>query len=76
MYFFNIRDRIRTSINVLGDAYGAGIVYHLNRESLRKQDAAEAAALAIEDHDVIVEENGRQAFGKSDSSEKLGEANA
>uniref|UniRef100_A0A1B6D3L4 Amino acid transporter n=1 Tax=Clastoptera arizonana TaxID=38151 RepID=A0A1B6D3L4_9HEMI len=32
-------DRIRTSINVLGDGYGAGIVYHLNKEDLDKMDA-------------------------------------
>lgn len=27
-------DRVRTSINVLGDAYGAGIIYHLCRNEL------------------------------------------
>lgn len=27
-------DRIRTSINVLGDGYGAGIVYHLSKDEL------------------------------------------
>ena len=31
-------DRIRTSINVLGDAFGAGIVYHLCRDDLEKID--------------------------------------
>ncbi|XP_074594270.1 excitatory amino acid transporter-like [Brevipalpus obovatus] len=31
-------DRLRTSINVLGDAYGAGIVYHLSKEELEKFD--------------------------------------
>ncbi|XP_078048276.1 excitatory amino acid transporter 2 [Augochlora pura] len=31
-------DRIRTSINVLGDAYGAGIVYHLSKDELEKMD--------------------------------------
>ena len=58
---------------MLGDAYGAGIVYHLNREALRKQDECEAA-LAIEDHDVIVEENGHQTLGKTES--KVPEQNA
>ena len=33
--FLNYRDRIRTSINVMGDAFGAGIVAHLCREQLR-----------------------------------------
>ncbi|CAD1476314.1 unnamed protein product, partial [Heterotrigona itama] len=31
-------DRIRTSINVLGDGYGAGIVYHLSRNELDRMD--------------------------------------
>ncbi|XP_076394215.1 excitatory amino acid transporter 2 isoform X2 [Megachile rotundata] len=31
-------DRIRTSINVLGDGYGAGIVYHLSKNELEKMD--------------------------------------
>lgn len=31
-------DRIRTSINVLGDGYGAGIVYHLSKDELEKMD--------------------------------------
>ncbi|XP_053214876.1 excitatory amino acid transporter-like isoform X2 [Panonychus citri] len=31
-------DRLRTSINVLGDAYGAGIVYYLSKDELDKFD--------------------------------------
>ncbi|CAK9819317.1 Excitatory amino acid transporter 2 [Anthophora plagiata] len=31
-------DRIRTSINVLGDGYGAGIVYHLSKDELDRMD--------------------------------------
>lgn len=31
-------DRIRTSINVLGDGYGAGIVYFLSKDELDKMD--------------------------------------
>lgn len=40
-------DRIRTSINVLGDAFGAGIVYHLSKAELDKMDA-EHARLELE----------------------------
>lgn len=36
-------DRVRTMINVLGDAYGAGIVQHLSREDLRKADLLEGS---------------------------------
>ncbi|OXA52519.1 excitatory amino acid transporter [Folsomia candida] len=32
-------DRLRTSINVLGDAYGAGIVYHLSKDELDRMDS-------------------------------------
>ena len=32
------RDRIRTSVNVLGDSFGAGIVYHLTKKELEAQD--------------------------------------
>jgi len=35
-------DRIRTSVNVLGDSYGAGIVYHLSKAELDKQDQEDA----------------------------------
>ncbi|XP_064489916.1 excitatory amino acid transporter-like [Ornithodoros turicata] len=35
-------DRLRTSINVLGDAFGAGIVYHLSKDELDKMDAEHA----------------------------------
>ncbi|XP_043252878.1 excitatory amino acid transporter-like [Colletes gigas] len=31
-------DRLRTSINVLGDGYGAGIIYHLCKDELDKMD--------------------------------------
>merc|ERR1712241_116553 len=31
-------DRFRTTVNVLGDAIGAGIVYHLSKKELEKMD--------------------------------------
>ncbi|XP_013416265.1 excitatory amino acid transporter 1 [Lingula anatina] len=39
-------DRLRTSVNVLGDAFGAGIVGHLSRHDLNKMDAIEEAEAA------------------------------
>ena len=33
--------RFRTTINVLGDAIGAGIVYHLSKKELEKMDKQE-----------------------------------
>lgn len=41
-------DRIRTSINVLGDAYGAGIVYALSKSELDQMDADQAAKDELE----------------------------
>ena len=32
--FSILSDRVRTSVNVLGDCIGAGIVHHLNRDHL------------------------------------------
>ncbi|MBN3300878.1 EAA2 protein, partial [Amia calva] len=32
-------DRFRTSVNVVGDSFGAGIVYHLSKEELENLDA-------------------------------------
>jgi len=39
-YFIN-RDRFRTAINVLGDAYGAGLVAHLSKQDLEEMDKNE-----------------------------------
>lgn len=39
-------DRMRTSINVVGDSFGAGIVDHLSRAELAELDAAELALAA------------------------------
>nr|XP_042906371.1 excitatory amino acid transporter isoform X2 [Parasteatoda tepidariorum]XP_042906372.1 excitatory amino acid transporter isoform X2 [Parasteatoda tepidariorum]XP_042906374.1 excitatory amino acid transporter isoform X3 [Parasteatoda tepidariorum] len=41
-------DRIRTSVNVLGDAFGAGIVYHLSKKELDQMDAELAAKDELE----------------------------
>jgi hypothetical protein len=47
------RDRIRTSINVLGDAFGAGIVHHLSRAQLERIDAEVAAGRRMSIHEEI-----------------------
>ena len=51
------RDRIRTSINIIGDSYGAGIVYHLSRQTLEEQDRlkAEQEAREKEGDDVEID---------------------
>uniref|UniRef100_A0A673LLD4 Amino acid transporter n=1 Tax=Sinocyclocheilus rhinocerous TaxID=307959 RepID=A0A673LLD4_9TELE len=46
--FFPLRDRFRTSVNVVGDSYGAGIVYHLSKAELDALDAQHAKSDDIE----------------------------
>ncbi|CAM9663002.1 excitatory amino acid transporter 1-like isoform X2 [Lampetra fluviatilis] len=41
-------DRLRTTTNVLGDSLGAGIVEHLSRHELARQDALEMAEAGME----------------------------
>ncbi|VDM63480.1 unnamed protein product [Angiostrongylus costaricensis] len=42
-------DRIRTSVNVLGDGFGAGIIHHLTRDSLVEADNEELIRQIKED---------------------------
>lgn len=44
-------DRIRTTVNVLGDAIGAGIVHHLSREDLREMDLHQFEMQSAKDAD-------------------------
>ncbi len=46
--FFLLRDRFRTSVNVVGDSYGAGIVYHMSKAELEELDAHAAKSDDIE----------------------------
>ncbi|XP_041745439.2 excitatory amino acid transporter 2-like isoform X3 [Coregonus clupeaformis] len=41
-------DRFRTSVNVVGDSYGAGIVYHLSKAELDELDATHGKSDDIE----------------------------
>ncbi|XP_049430509.1 excitatory amino acid transporter 2b isoform X1 [Epinephelus fuscoguttatus] len=41
-------DRFRTSVNVVGDSYGAGIVYHMSKAELEELDAHMAKSDDIE----------------------------
>lgn len=43
-----LRDRFRTSVNVVGDSYGAGIVYHMSKAELDELDAHTAKSDDIE----------------------------
>ncbi len=54
-------DRIRTSVNVVGDAFGAGIVYHLSKAELAEQDRLRAEreaqeALEARERDRLLEQ--------------------
>ncbi len=47
MWFF--RDRLRTTTNVLGDSFGAGIIEHLSQQELQNQ--------GVEISNSVIEEN-------------------
>ena len=62
MLFSFRRDRFRTTVNVLGDSIGAGVVEHLSREDLLKYDvngrmddhAPLSNGLKLDDPDQVV----------------------
>jgi len=57
-------DRFRTTINVLGDAIGAAIVYSLSKKELEEMDKIDQAERsAANGTDVPVHENGKQNNG-------------
>lgn len=48
LFVFYYRDRFRTSVNVVGDSFGAGIVYHLSKAELDALDAQHGKSDDIE----------------------------
>ncbi|XP_066934070.1 excitatory amino acid transporter 3-like [Clytia hemisphaerica] len=57
-------DRVRTTVNVLGDAYGAGIVHHLSQRELQQMDEDQKAL----DEVHRVEEGFENFTGKHDEN--------
>uniref|UniRef100_A0A1I8A3U9 Amino acid transporter n=1 Tax=Steinernema glaseri TaxID=37863 RepID=A0A1I8A3U9_9BILA len=60
-------DRIRTSINVLGDAFGAGIVDHFTKEQLVLQDEEHARLHAAHDLGVVLANKDHNPWSKKSS---------
>ena len=44
IYFYLKRDRIRTPVNVWGDAIGAGIVDHLSKKEIRDAESESSSS--------------------------------
>ncbi|KAL4228027.1 hypothetical protein ACF0H5_013465 [Mactra antiquata] len=54
-------DRLRTSVNVLGDSYGAAVVAHLSRNELAEIDKHHMAEIDVELADInSAKQNGRE----------------
>ncbi|XP_058809921.1 excitatory amino acid transporter-like [Phymastichus coffea] len=60
-------DRIRTSINVLGDGFGAGIVYHLSKDELDRMDELKKAE-GLEAV-IVLEPNGLKDLSKDENAQ-------
>lgn len=66
-------DRLRTSVNVVGDGFGAGIVHHLSKAELAKLDAERAAHMELE----MAEQGLKDADGKGpDSANNVASGNS
>ena len=63
-------DRVRTAVNVLGDAFGAAIVAHLSKAELEEMSGAEYEMKDIESNKPLVEEKEDKAEEEVPSSPK------
>ena len=64
-------DRFRTAINVLGDAFGAGIVAHLSKKELEAMDR-QISANDQDGHEMPeIKENGQTNMAFDEQQHKL-----
>ena len=54
LHFIFYRDRFRTAINVLGDAYGAGLVAHLSKDDLKEMDRVAVFGVDLDGVEITV----------------------
>ncbi|GMR45501.1 hypothetical protein PMAYCL1PPCAC_15696 [Pristionchus mayeri] len=68
-------DRIRTSVNVMGDGYGAGIIHHLTKNSLLEADEDEVLRQIRSDIEML--NNPNVAMTENfDETRKMSKANS
>ena len=63
-------DRVRTAVNVLGDAFGAAIVAHLSREEL---DQGEQEMMDMEPRKILPDEMDKSLDLEAGQGEKMEE---
>merc|ERR1712029_1258435 len=64
-------DRFRTAINVLGDAIGAGIVYHLSKDELSKMDSGEMPIENTNENGTVMHEISKNGQTNKGFDEKI-----
>lgn len=71
----HLRDRFRTVTNVLGDSIGAGIVEHLSRHELLKNDPEICSSVVEEapkkSYHLVCQENERENQAHPDTETKM-----
>ncbi|GMS91610.1 hypothetical protein PENTCL1PPCAC_13785 [Pristionchus entomophagus] len=68
-------DRIRTSVNVMGDGYGAGIIHHLTKNSLLEADEDEVLKQIRSDIEMLNNPNVAMT-ANFDETRKISKANS